>query len=158
MGFFLKGHLIWGGILAGFFEQKAIICGKFRAHCPTQGDQRRIKTRALSAGFHAVRFCGSRGGPAATRGAQRLSAAGHHGEWNGWNRRAERVDPSALWAGQKCRHAGAEYGPGHDPLAILARKDRGGISVYAQGGRLSRLVKKKLKEVAGAIFQKYRAR
>ena len=52
---------------------------------------------------------------------------------------------------------GLNYGPEHDPLAILARKDRGAISVYAQGDDYHDLVKKKLKAVAGEIFRKYRA-
>ena len=59
--------------------------------------------------------------------------------------------------GQKRDHAGVNYGPGDDPLAILQRRDRAAISVYAQGDDYHDVVKKKLKAVAGHIFQKFKA-
>jgi epoxyqueuosine reductase len=34
---------------------------------------------------------------------------------------------------QKRDRLGVNYAPEHDPLAVLAQKDRGAISVYAQG-------------------------
>ena len=37
------------------------------------------------------------------------------------------------------------YGPDRDPLAALARRDRGAISVYAQGDDYHELIKKRLK-------------
>ena len=40
------------------------------------------------------------------------------------------------------------YGPDHDPLAVLAQKDRAAISVYAQGDDYHELIKKRLKELA----------
>jgi epoxyqueuosine reductase len=49
------------------------------------------------------------------------------------------------------------YGPKDDPLAILKRKDRGAISVYAQGEDYHDVVKKKLKALAGHIFQAHGA-
>ena len=48
---------------------------------------------------------------------------------------------------------GLNYGPEGDPLAILARKDRAAISAYAQGDDYHDVVKKKLKAVAGYIFE-----
>ncbi len=43
---------------------------------------------------------------------------------------------------------GVNYGPDHDPLAVLAQKDRAAISVYAQGDDYHELIKKRLKELA----------
>jgi epoxyqueuosine reductase len=52
---------------------------------------------------------------------------------------------------------GLNYGPAGDPLAILTQKDRAAISVYAQGDDYHDVVKKKLKALAGYIFQTFRA-
>jgi epoxyqueuosine reductase len=52
---------------------------------------------------------------------------------------------------------GVNYGPGHDPRAILERKDRGAISVYAQNDDYHDVVKKKLKALAGFIHQRFGA-
>jgi epoxyqueuosine reductase len=43
---------------------------------------------------------------------------------------------------------GVNYGPGHDPLEALKAKDRGNISVYAQGDDYHDLIKKRLKTLA----------
>jgi epoxyqueuosine reductase len=43
---------------------------------------------------------------------------------------------------------GLNYGPDADPLAVLARKDRAAISVYAQGDDYHELIKKRLKALA----------
>ena len=40
------------------------------------------------------------------------------------------------------------YGPDDDPLAILAQRDRGAISVYASGDDYHELIKARLKELA----------
>jgi epoxyqueuosine reductase len=52
---------------------------------------------------------------------------------------------------------GLNYGPDDDPLALLAQKTRGAISVYAQGDDYHEVVKKKLKALGGFIAQKYKA-
>jgi epoxyqueuosine reductase len=118
-----------------------------------------IKTRALAAGFDVVRFTDAQAGPRNRAGLSAYLAAGHHGEMD-WmeNRAEERADPLALWpAAKSVVVLGLNYGPEKDPLAILAKKDRGAISAYAQGDDYHDLVKKKLKAVAGEIFRKYRA-
>src|SRR6185437_581147 len=43
---------------------------------------------------------------------------------------------------------------GHDPLAVLAKKESGAISCYALGEDYHDIVKKKLKAVAGFLFEK----
>jgi epoxyqueuosine reductase len=43
---------------------------------------------------------------------------------------------------------GLNYGPDRDPLAILSARDRGAISVYAQGDDYHEIIKAKLKAIA----------
>jgi epoxyqueuosine reductase len=43
---------------------------------------------------------------------------------------------------------GLNYGPGDDPLAILARRSHGAISVYAQGDDYHDIIKPRLKSIA----------
>ncbi len=76
-------------------------------------------------------------------------AAGHHGQM-GWmaERTGWRGDPAALWPAARSVVMLAEaYTPAHDPLQILARRDRGAISVYAQNRDYHDLVKKRLKRL-----------
>ena len=46
---------------------------------------------------------------------------------------------------------GVNYGPAEDPLAALAARDRGAVSVYARGRDYHDVVKGKLKELAGFL-------
>ena len=61
-----------------------------------------------------------------------------------------RSEVRALWpeAGAVVM-AGMNYGPAHDPLAILAEKDRAAISVYAGNRDYHALIKGRLKVIAG---------
>ena len=85
--------------------------------------------------------------------AARLAAfleAGFHGQMGWMAERAEwRGNPAALWPEARSVVMLAEpYTPEADPLAVLERRDRGAISVYAQGRDYHDLVKKRLKRVA----------
>ena len=94
--------------------------------------------------------------------AKRLNeflAAGHHGEME-WmaERTAWRADPQAMWpSARSVIVLGVNYGPDDDPLAMLQRKDRAAISVYAQGDDYHDVVKKKLKALGGWIFHSFGA-
>jgi epoxyqueuosine reductase len=69
-----------------------------------------------------------------------------------------RADPQEMWpAAKSVIVLGLNYGPQDDPLAILAQNDRAAISVYAQGDDYHDVVKKKLKALAGYIFQTFQA-
>ena len=60
-----------------------------------------------------------------------------------------RTDPRVLWGEARAViMLGMNYGPDGDPLAILQRRDRGAISVYAQGDDYHDLIKPRLKAVA----------
>jgi epoxyqueuosine reductase len=59
-----------------------------------------------------------------------------------------RASPLALWPDvRSVIMLGMNYGPDHDPLAILAQKDRAAISTYAQGDDYHELIKR-LKQLA----------
>jgi len=60
-----------------------------------------------------------------------------------------RADPRGLWHDvRSVIMLGVNYGPDHDPLAILQQPTRAAISVYAQGDDYHDLVKKRLKSLA----------
>jgi epoxyqueuosine reductase len=77
-------------------------------------------------------------------------ATGAHGDMDWLAAQPERrVDPRGLW--QDVRSVimlGVNYGPDHDPLAILEQRTRAAISVYAQGDDYHDLIKKRLKALA----------
>ncbi len=58
--------------------------------------------------------------------------------------------PKALWPQVRSVIVlGVNYGPDDDPLGILARKDRGAISVYARNRDYHDLIKGRMKQLAG---------
>jgi epoxyqueuosine reductase len=123
------------------------------------GIKNEIAARARAEGFHVVRFATA---DAAANNRESLTAylaQGRHGGMEWMEARADqRADPKALWKGAKSVVVlGLNYGPDHDPLAVLGRKERGAISVYAAGDDYHDLVKKKLKAVAGEIFRRHGA-
>ncbi len=60
-----------------------------------------------------------------------------------------RADPAALWPqARSVVMLGVNYGPGHDPLAILQERGRGAISVYAQRNDYHDVIKPRLKSLA----------
>ncbi len=110
-----------------------------------------IRRRAAELGFDACRFTGvTAPWPAAAR-LEEFLGAGRHGDMD-WmaSTAARRSHPRALWS--EARSAvvlGFNYGPDSDPLAGLARRDRGLISVYAQGDDYHEVIKGRLKQLGG---------
>ena len=110
-----------------------------------------IRRRAAELGFDACRFTGvTAPWPAAAR-LEEFLGAGRHGDMD-WmaSTAARRSHPRALWS--EARSAvvlGFNYGPDSDPLAGLARRDRGLISVYAQGDDYHDVIKGRLKQLGG---------
>ncbi len=105
--------------------------------------------RALEEGFVKVGICRP---DAAPETAGRLGAfleAGRHGQM-GWMAEREewRGNAAALWPEARSVVMLAEaYTPEVDPLAGLAERDRGVVSVYAQGKDYHDLVKRRLKRL-----------
>ena len=110
----------------------------------------RVRARALAEGFDAVGFCEAALGGAAKRDLAGFLAAGHHGDM-GWlaANSERRGDIATLWPEARSAVVVAQnYGPAGDPLAALERRDRGTVSVYAQGRDYHDVMKKKLRAVA----------
>jgi epoxyqueuosine reductase len=118
-----------------------------------------IRALAKAQGFDVVRIAAAAAPPDNAARLSAFLAAGRHGEME-WmaERQAWRADPQSLWPEAKSVILlGINYGPQGDPLAILAERSKGAISVYAQGDDYHDLVKTKLKAVAGEIFRKHKA-
>jgi epoxyqueuosine reductase len=109
-----------------------------------------IRAKARDLRFDAVGFAG----PGIDDSGQRLReflAAGWHGDMD-WleAKRDRRADPRTLWPEVRgIVMLGLNYGPAIDPLQPLARRERGTISVYAQGRDYHDVLKARLKQLAG---------
>jgi epoxyqueuosine reductase len=118
-----------------------------------------LLTRALEEGFSAIGVCRPDAVPDAAGRLRAFLAEGRHGQM-GWMAEREewRGNPAALWPEARSVILLAEaYTPEGDPLAGLVARDRGVVSVYAQGKDYHDLVKRRLKrlgrwlvEVSGA--------
>jgi epoxyqueuosine reductase len=111
--------------------------------------RRDLKARALDEGFAKVGVCRPDAVPEAAGRLRSFLAAGRHGQM-GWlaDREAWRGSAAALWPEARSVIMLAEaYSPEGDPLAGLAERDRGVISVYAQGKDYHDLVKRRLKRL-----------
>lgn len=110
----------------------------------------RLKQRALDDGFIACRVCAPDAIPDVKARLEKFISEGYHGEMH-WmaDRISWRADPRVLWPDVKSVIMLAEsYTPDHDPMAILNRRDKGAISIYAQGRDYHDVVKKRLKKLA----------
>ena len=108
-----------------------------------------IVAQAQAEGFAAAGFCAPDAVPEAAARLSSFVAAGHHGQM-GWmaERMAWRGNPAALWPEARTVIMLAElYSPEGDPLAVLDERQRGVVSVYAQGRDYHDLVKKRLKRL-----------
>ena len=110
---------------------------------------RRIKDRAREEGFAAAGICAPDAIPEAPERLAAFLRAGFHGQMGWMEARAGwRGSPEALWPEARSVIMLAEvYTPEADPLALLERRDRGAISVYARGADYHDLVKRRLKRL-----------
>jgi epoxyqueuosine reductase len=83
-------------------------------------------------------------------GLARFLGEGQHGDMEWMAMRPERrSNPRAMWAQVRAIiMLGVNYGPDRDPMAVLGSRDRGAISVYAQGDDYHEVIKKRLKHLA----------
>jgi epoxyqueuosine reductase len=118
-----------------------------------------IRAEARALGFDAVRITGAEGPEGGGARLQQFLDDGYHGSMAWMEARASwRADPRIMWPQAKSAiMLGTNYGPGDDPLAVLNRKDRGAISVYARNDDYHDVVKKNLKALAGLIHQRFHA-
>ncbi|MXN44866.1 tRNA epoxyqueuosine(34) reductase QueG [Shinella kummerowiae] len=109
-----------------------------------------VKAEAADKGFDLCRITGPDSIPDAPPRLADFLAAGYHGtmDWMA-ETEARRADPRVLWSDVRSVVLfGMNYGPEHDPRAVLAMPDRAAISVYAQNRDYHDIIKGKLKEVA----------
>ena len=105
---------------------------------------------ARARGFDAVGIARPDAAPLAKARLEQFLAEGAHGDMIWMETSAERRgDPRVLWPEvRSVIMLGLNYGPDHDPLAILEHRDRGAISVYAKGEDYHEIIKPRLKEIA----------
>jgi epoxyqueuosine reductase len=109
-----------------------------------------LAAEARTLGFDSVGVTDPAAIADAARHFQAFLDAGAHGDMD-WlaDRPQRRADPRVLWSGvRSVIMLGVNYGPGENPLAILERRTRGAISVYAQGDDYHDVIKKRLKALA----------
>jgi epoxyqueuosine reductase len=109
-----------------------------------------LKAEAADKGFDLCRITGPDSIPQAPARLADFLAAGYHGtmDWMA-ETEARRADPRVLWSEVRSIVVFAmNYGPQHDPRAVLDMPDRAAISVYAQNRDYHDIIKGRLKEVA----------
>jgi epoxyqueuosine reductase len=117
-------------------------------------DAATLKAKLIAAahehGFDAVGVTRPDATPHAKARLEQFLAEGAHGDMIWMQTTAERRgDPRALWAQvRSIVMLGVNYGPQHDPLAILRERGRGAISIYAQREDYHEVIKKRLKALA----------
>jgi epoxyqueuosine reductase len=112
-----------------------------------------IRDQAMALGFDACGFARvDAPWPASARLAE-FVAAGRHGTMDWIERTAERrAHPCSMWADARSAIVlGLNYGPERDPLEALQQRSHAAISVYAQGDDYHDLIKRRLKQLAGAL-------
>jgi len=119
----------------------------------------RIRARAIQEGFDVVRIAKAQAPPLAGERLATFLGQGRHGTMDWMERNAgRRADPKALWPEAKSIVVlGTNYGPPKDPLEMLAHKDLGAVSVYAQGADYHDVVKTRLKRLASTIAKDFQA-
>ncbi len=112
-----------------------------------------VVARARAEGFDVARVAPAAALPETGARLMAWLDAGYHGDMEWMREGAERrASPQAMWP--EARSAlvlGLNYGPDHNPLDHLAARDRGLISVYAQGRDYHEIIKGRLKQVAGFL-------
>lgn len=109
-----------------------------------------IADQARALGFDAFGICAPDSIPEAPARLRAFLDAGYHGDM-AWlaDRPERRSDPRVMWSEvRSVILLGFNYGPDTDPRAVLTRKDRGAISVYAQGDDYHDVIKARLKQFA----------
>ena len=110
-----------------------------------------IRRRAAGLGFEVCRFTGLDAPWPATARLQAFLEAGRQGDMDWMATTADRrAHPRSLWPDARSAVVlGLNYGPQADPLEGLALRDRGLISVYAQGEDYHDVIKGRLKQLGG---------
>jgi epoxyqueuosine reductase len=115
-----------------------------------------LRARAQSLGFDAFGIARADARPDLPEKLATAIALGWHGDMDWIPETAERrASPAGLWERAKSVvMLGVNYGPDTDPLALLAERSTGNISVYARNRDYHELIKGKLKDLAGLLSRR----
>ena len=118
----------------------------------------RLIAQARAEGFAGVGICAPDAIPQAAERLAEYVARGRNGQMGWMAERMEwRGNPAALWPeARSVIMLAAAYTPGCDPLAVLESRDRGAVSVYAQGKDYHDIVKKRLKRLGRWLIEEAR--
>jgi len=112
-----------------------------------------VELEARAVGFDAIAFTTPDSMPAAPARLAEFLSKGRHGtmEWMA-ETAMRRAHPRTLWPEvRSIIMLGMNYGPEENPLALLDRKEKGAISVYARNRDYHDVIKGRLKQLAGKI-------
>jgi epoxyqueuosine reductase len=114
-----------------------------------------LKHAGRTIGFDSVRIARADEAWAASERLEAFVAEGRHGQMDWMETTLERRKaPTSMWAGAKSAVVVAlNYGPGLDPMDMLAERSLGNISVYARGRDYHDLLKSRLKQLARAFVE-----
>ena len=115
-----------------------------------------LKEEALKLGFDILRVTEATVPEKVSSDFDTFIQGGYHGDMT-WmaDTAPRRRHPQALWDEAKTViMLGINYGPAKDPLSLLGQKDKGAISVYAQGRDYHDVLKKRLKALARWLVDK----
>ncbi|WP_019960521.1 tRNA epoxyqueuosine(34) reductase QueG [Woodsholea maritima] len=118
-------------------------------------DEARLKAESLALGFSAARICRVDEAWAAADHLADFVAKGYFGQMQ-WMEDTlyRRQHPTHMWAEARSALVLAlNYGPQHNPLPLLERRQEGVISVYAQNADYHDVMKKRLKQIARGYAQ-----
>jgi len=109
-----------------------------------------LRVKAKQEGFDDLRICRPSDVPEVSERLNHFLDNNYQGQMSWLKERNEwRGDPSRLWPDAKSVIMLAQnYGPNHDPLQNLKRKEKASISVYAQNKDYHDIIKKRLKSLA----------
>ena len=110
----------------------------------------RLVEEARALGFASVGFAPAADDPVRARRLHQWLGEGMHGQMQWMEDGADvRQGPASMWPQARSVIAlGMSFAPDGDPLALEDARDRGRISVYAQGRDYHDVVKKALKQLA----------
>ncbi len=117
--------------------------------------EQEILDNAHTLGFDAAGITSARLPQDVSSRLQAFLQSNRHGGMDWLEARSgQRASPDALWPDAKSViMLGMNYGPGADPMAALAERQRGVISVYAQNKDYHAVVKKRLKRLARWLME-----
>jgi epoxyqueuosine reductase len=112
-----------------------------------------IAAEAKAQGFDVVRFTSAEAVEGAGEALETFLGQGRHGDMDWLARTSERRKaPRALWPeANSVILLGLNYARGGEPLAAIAERSRGAISVYAQGADYHDVLKAKLRPLAARV-------